>query len=473
MLDSETLPAQRGIGSVLAALATLGPFSIDTYLPSFGDISRSLLATPQEVQQTLVAFLLPFALMTLWHGPISDAHGRRRVILVAVALFALASLGCIFATRIEQLWLLRVVQGMTAGVGMVVSRAIVGDLYHGARAQRLIAQIMIMFAAASVIAPVLGGWLQTWFGWRAVFALLVLLSVALWLACWKFLPETLPVHRRQSLHVDYLAKAYCGVLGSPSFLLICGALAFNFAAFFIYVLSAPVFLVRHLGVSETGFLWLFGPAMGGLVLGACLSRALAKRCSRARTIIAGYLIMGVAATLNLGLNLGSVVALPWSVLPLFIFTLGMSLQIPSLTLLALDMFPDQRGLAASCQAFVQAAVNVLAAALIVPVLCESTLSLALGMAGLSLLGAAATATHYWPSIGEALGDFYKTTYHLACLFARLRCCDNSYIVRLCACCRALKTTENPAQSGTFFSGNRLICSVGKRFPWQTGSGRVK
>ncbi|NMQ26805.1 Bcr/CflA family efflux MFS transporter [Candidatus Accumulibacter phosphatis] len=473
MLDSETLPAQRGIGSVLAALATLGPFSIDTYLPSFGDISRSLLATPQEVQQTLVAFLLPFALMTLWHGPISDAHGRRRVILVAVALFALASLGCIFATRIEQLWLLRVVQGMTAGVGMVVSRAIVGDLYHGARAQRLIAQIMIMFAAASVIAPVLGGWLQTWFGWRAVFALLVLLSVALWLACWKFLPETLPVHRRQSLHVDYLAKAYCGVLGSPSFLLICGALAFNFAAFFIYVLSAPVFLVRHLGVSETGFLWLFGPAMGGLVLGACLSRALAKRCSRARTIIAGYLIMGVAATLNLGLNLGSVVALPWSVLPLFVFTLGMSLQIPSLTLLALDMFPDQRGLAASCQAFVQAAVNVLAAALIVPVLCESTLSLALGMAGLSLLGAAATATHYWPSIGEVLGDFYKTTYHLACLFARLRCCDNSYIVRLCAGCRALKTTENPAQFGTFFSGNRLICSVGKRFPWQTGSGRVK
>jgi MFS family permease len=128
--------------------------------------------------------------MTLWHGPISDAHGRRRVILVAVALFALASLGCIFATGIEQLWLLRVLQGMTAGVGMVVSRAIVGDLYHGAQAQRLIAQIMIMFAAASVIAPVLGGWLQTWFGWRAVFALLVLLSVALWLACWKFLPET-------------------------------------------------------------------------------------------------------------------------------------------------------------------------------------------------------------------------------------------------------------------------------------------
>jgi DHA1 family bicyclomycin/chloramphenicol resistance-like MFS transporter len=401
VLDSETLPAPRGIAPVLAALATLGPFAIDTYLPSFGAIGESLLATPQQVQQTLTAFLLPFALMTLWHGPISDAFGRRRVILVAVALFVLASLGCVFVTRIEELWLLRALQGMTAGAGMIVCRAIIRDLYDGAPAQRLIAQIMIMFALAPMIAPLLGGWLQTWFGWRAVFALLVFLSSALWLACWKFLPETLPEHCRQSLRVDYLASAYRSLLGAPSFLLICGALAFNFAAFFIYVLSAPVFLVRHLGVSATGFLWLFGPAMSGLVLGACLSSVLADRLSRAGTIATGYLVMGVAAAFNVGLNLSSAAALPWSVLPLFVFTFGMSLQLPSLTLLALDMFPEQRGLAASCQAFVQAAVNVLAAALIAPVLCESTLSLALGMAGLSVLGAAATATHYRQSIGAA------------------------------------------------------------------------
>ena len=401
MPDSETLPAPRGIAPVLAALATLGPFSIDTYLPSFGGIGRALMATPHEVQQTLTAFLLPFALMTLWHGPVSDAFGRRRMILVSVALFALASAGCALATRIEELWLLRALQGMTAGAGMVVCRAIVRDLYDGARAQRLIAQIMMMFALAPVIAPVLGGWLQSWFGWRAVFALLVLLGVALWLACWKLLPETLPMHRRQSLRVDYLANAYRSMLGSPSFLLICVALACNFVAFFIYVLSAPVFLVRHLGVAATGFPWLFAPAMSGLMLGAWLSGVLARRLSHGRTIVAGYLVMAVAAALNVGLNLAMPAALPWSILPLFAFTLGMSLAIPSLTLVALDMFPEQRGLAASCQAFVQAAVNALAAALIAPALCESTLSLALGMAGLSMLGAAAAASHYRHSIVDA------------------------------------------------------------------------
>jgi DHA1 family bicyclomycin/chloramphenicol resistance-like MFS transporter len=154
---------------ILALLASVGPFSIDTYLPSFNDIARSLGATSVEVQQTLTAYLVPFALMTLWHGAISDAVGRRRVILVALALFGLASFGCVFAQRIEHLWVLRALQGMTAGAGIVVCRAIVRDLYEGSAARRLIAQVTMMFALAPAIAPVLGGWLQAWFGWRRHF----------------------------------------------------------------------------------------------------------------------------------------------------------------------------------------------------------------------------------------------------------------------------------------------------------------
>ena len=383
-------PAARGITVVLGALASLGPFSIDTYLPSFNDIGASLLATPLEVQQTLTAYLLPYALMTLWHGVLSDALGRRRVILVSVALFALASAGCMFATRIEHLWLMRALQGITAGAGMVVARAIVRDLYDGAPAQRLIAHITMVFALAPAIAPVLGGWLQSWFGWRSVFAFLVLLGFALWLACWYLLPETLPRDQRHSLRARYLARAYWKVLTSSAFLLTCGALALNFAAFFIYVLSAPVFLMRHLGVSATGFLWLFGPAMSGLMIGAWLSGRLAGKWSAARTIAAGYLLMGTAAVLNIGLNLALPPALPWSVLPLFGFTLGMSLAMPTLTLQALDLFPEQRGLAASCQTFLQSGGNAFAAAVIAPALWGSLTRLALGMGGLLLLGAGAT-----------------------------------------------------------------------------------
>jgi len=396
--DSQLSPAPRGIAFMLAALAALGPFSIDTYLPSFHDIGASLHATPLQVQQTLTAYLLPFALMTLWHGAISDALGRRRVILVTVALFALASAGCMLATRIEHLWLLRALQGMTGGAGIVISRAIVRDLYDGPPAQRLISQITMMFAVAPAVAPVLGGWLQAWFGWRSVFAFLALSSAALWLASWYLLPETLPRHRRQSLHAGYLVRSYWQVLTSQPFLLVCGALAFNFAAFFIYVLSAPVFLMYHLGVAATGFLWLFGPAMGGLMIGAWLSGRCAGKLSLPRTIAAGYLVMGLAVVLNIGLNLAWPPALPWSVLPIFVFTLGMSLAMPCLTLQALDLFPEKRGLAASCQGFLQAGFNAFAAALIAPALWGSTLSLALGMGGLLLLGVFATLIHQRRSV---------------------------------------------------------------------------
>lgn len=378
---------------MLAALSALGPFSIDTYLPSFHDIGESLQATPLEVQQTLTAYLLPFAVMTLWHGAISDALGRRRVLLVALGLFGLASAGCMFAMRIEHLWLLRGLQGMTGGVGIVISRAIVRDLFDGPEAIRLTSRIAMMFALAPAIAPVIGGWLQAWFGWRLVFAFLVVITCMLWVACWRLLPETLPPERRQPLHAGYLGSSYGKVLTSPAFLLVCGALALNFAGFFIYVLSAPVFLMRHLGVPETGFLWLFGPAMAGLLVGSWLSGRLAGKLTVSRTIARGYWVMGGAVLVNLVLNLALPPALPWSVLPLFVYTLGMSLAMPSLTLLALDPYPEQRGLAASCQAFLQSGFNAVAAGLIAPALWDSALTLALGMAGLLLLGAGAAWAH--------------------------------------------------------------------------------
>lgn len=384
---------KRGLAFLLASLSALGPFSIDTYLPSFPEIAEKLGATQLQVQQTLSVYLLAFAVMTLWHGAISDRFGRRRVILIALGLFALASAGCAFASTIEQLWFWRAMQGVTAGAGIVISRAIVRDLYDGADAQRLMSQITMMFAIAPAIAPVIGGWLQTLFGWRSVFAFLVLSTAALGLACWKLLPETLPPEKRQSLKPAYLGRTYWKVLTSPAFLFACAAVSLNFGGFFVYILSAPVFLMQHLGIHETGFLWLFGPAMAGMIGGAWLSGRLAGNISLSRTIALGYLLMISAASINLALNLALPPALPWSVMPIFIYTLGMALTMPGLTILALDPFPAQRGLAASCQTFFQSGFNSIVAALIAPALWGSTLSLAWGMAGMMLLGGIAALAH--------------------------------------------------------------------------------
>ncbi|MGE5472199.1 MAG: multidrug effflux MFS transporter [Bacteroidota bacterium] len=390
---TEIRQTPRGIAMLLAALSALGPFSIDTYLPSFHEIGQKLGATPLQVQQTLSAYLLAFAVMTLWHGAIADRFGRRPVILTALALFAIASAGCGLATSIQQLWFWRAMQGVTAGAGIVISRAIVRDLFDGAAAQRLMSQITMMFALAPAIAPMIGGWLQSLFGWRSVFAFLVVGTGGLALACWKLLPETLPPEKRQSLRPGYLGRTYLRVMTSPRFLFACAALSLNFLGFFIYVLSAPTFLMTHLGIPETGFLWLFGPSMCGLMTGSWLSGRLAGKRSPAGTIALGYGLMVSAALFNIGINLALPPGVPWSVMPIFVYTLGMSLAMPSLTILALDPFPAQRGLAASCQTFFQSGSNSIAAGLVVPLLWGSTLTLALGMAGMMALGGLAAFAH--------------------------------------------------------------------------------
>lgn len=385
--------SDRSFALLLAALSALGPFSIDTYLPSFPEIGETLAASPIEVQQTLSAYLIPFAVMALWHGAIADALGRRQVILWALALFGIASAGCVLATKIEHLWLLRAAQGISAGAGVVIGRAIVRDLYDGAAAQRLMSHVTITFALAPAIAPVIGGWLHSWFGWRSVFVFMTLFAAALWLVSWRWLPETLPVEKRRSLHPVYLGRTYWKVLTRPSFLAVTAALSLNFCGFFIYVLSAPIFLMTHLGVSERAFLWLFGPAMCGLVLGSWLSGRLAGKLTPLQCIGRGYVVMALATLLNLAVSHALPPAVPWSVAPLFVYTVGMSLAMPALTLLALDPFADERGLAASCQTFLQSGVNGLAAGLMAPLLWASTVTLAWGMAGFVLLGAGATALY--------------------------------------------------------------------------------
>jgi len=174
-----------------------------------------------------------------------------------------------------------VLQGATAGAGMVVGRAIVRDRFHGADAQRVMSQVSMTFALAPAIAPVIGGWLQAGFGWRSVFFFLVLYSGVIWLLCRRSLPETLPVERRQTLHPIYLLKSYTNVLTSRPFLAICLASTFCFAGLFLYVAAGPQFLQKQLGVSSTGFFWLFGPLTAGMALGAWLSGRFAGRTAPA------------------------------------------------------------------------------------------------------------------------------------------------------------------------------------------------
>ena len=349
----------RSLPLLIAALSMIGPFAIDTYLPSFHEMETSLRATPLQVQQSLTAYLVPFALMSLWHGSISDALGRRRVILGALAMLALTSIGCALSPTIQVLWLLRALQGVASGAGLVVGRAIVRDVYEGHAAQRVMANVTAIFTIAPAIAPVLGGWLHVWFGWRSVFWFLAFFSVALGIWTAQKLPETLHPERRQPLHARFLLRSYLRTFTHGKFLASSFAAALNFTAIFLYITSAPVFLIKHLHLRETQFFWLFGPVTCGMMLGSRMSSRLAGRITSTRTVAWGYAAMLIAVAVNVAFHVCAAPRLPWSVAPLFVYTIGMALSMPSIVIFALDLFPAQKGLAASCQAFIMTGLNAL------------------------------------------------------------------------------------------------------------------
>jgi MFS transporter, DHA1 family, multidrug resistance protein len=371
---------------LLACLGMLGPFAVDTYLPAFASMARSLDATPVQMQQTLSAYLFGFALMNLFHGALADSFGRRPVILWGVALFTVASLGCALSQSIGQLVFFRAVQGLATGAGIVVSRAVIRDMYEPADAQRVMSQVTIFFGVAPAIAPLIGGQLYVLISWQAVFWFLALVGAALWIANWRLLPETLHAGAMQPFNVRNLMRGYAELLGQPRFMLLALASGIPFNGMFLYVLSAPAFLGELLDLAPTEFFWFFCMTIAGIMGGAWLSGRLAGRIEPRRQIAIGFCIMVTMAVVNIAANF-LFVAQPWWALPLIgVFSFGWSLMAPVVTIMVLDLAPERRGLASSLQAVVASVANGFVAGLLAPLVMHSTRALALASAGLMSIG---------------------------------------------------------------------------------------
>jgi DHA1 family bicyclomycin/chloramphenicol resistance-like MFS transporter len=362
---------------LLACLGMLGPFSIDTYLPAFSGIAATLGATPVQMQQTLSSYLLGFAVMNLFHGALSDSFGRRPVVLAGVALFTLASVGCAMSNSIGALVAFRALQGVSAGAGMVVSRAVIRDMFPPADAQRVMSQVTIYFGIAPAIAPLFGGFLYAHFGWHSIFWLLVLLGLALWTAMWRWLPETLAPAARHPFAAGSLMRGYAGLLKSRRFMALVLASGVPFNGMFLYVLSAPVFLGEHLHLAPTQFFWFFLLTIAGIMGGAWASGRLAGRIKPRHQIRHGFLIMLVTSLVNVALNLLFTPHVAWALIPLAVFAFGWALMVPVVTLMALDQAPERRGMASSVQSCVGSLANAAVAGVVAPLVMHSTIALAL------------------------------------------------------------------------------------------------
>jgi DHA1 family bicyclomycin/chloramphenicol resistance-like MFS transporter len=360
------LPGYTLLAVLLGGLSMVSPFSIDTFFPAFHAMEKALDVDAWHLQQVLTAYMLPFAFASLVHGPLSDAIGRRRVMIGGMALYTLGSVACMAAQNYESLIAARVLQGLTAGVGMVIGRAVIRDLYEGPRAQHLMSMTTMIFSIAPAIAPVIGGWVHVAFGWRAVFAVMVICGIVFTTSAWWRLPETLAPAARIPFSARNLASMSWTVLRHPEFLMLALAAAVNFASLACYIGSAPAIVETHWHLDETSYWRLFLPVIGGILVGAIISSRIAGRVDPVRQVRAGLGLTFIAALIRVIVH--SLGAPPIVVQEgiLWLGAMGAQIAFPVLTLRMLDLFPAARGTAASAQSFVALLITSMTLGIVAP-----------------------------------------------------------------------------------------------------------
>jgi DHA1 family bicyclomycin/chloramphenicol resistance-like MFS transporter len=383
MTHSEIPP--KHLTLIIALLTMIGPFTIDAYLPSFLAIEAEFEVSRALLSQSLAFYLAAFGISTLVWGPLSDRLGRRAVVVSTLVLYLFASLGCALSADYGSFLFFRLLQGVAAGGGMAAGRTMIRDVYSPQGAQRAMSRVMMLFAVAPALAPIVGGWLEQAFGWHSVFYFLALYSALMLVLILLKVPETLPTSMRQSFHPVNVARVYGHTLVHRRFQSLVFMMGCYFGGMFLYIAAAPTVVFDFMKLDVNDFWVLFVPLVSGLILGSWLSGYLSHRWQAERTITLALTLMTVGTVLNATQALTLSPMVVTSIIPLVFYTTGIGIAMPAMTVLSLDCFPHNRGAASAVQGFVQMMANALIASLAVPVLDHRPDWLALGQVTLVII----------------------------------------------------------------------------------------
>jgi DHA1 family bicyclomycin/chloramphenicol resistance-like MFS transporter len=377
-------PGTFALTALLAGLSAVGPLTTDMYLPSLPDIAHQLTASTAQVQLTISAYLIGFAVGQIGYGPLSDRHGRKPVLIGAVALYCAASMACALSNSIEMLIVARAFQALGGSGGIVLARAIVRDLYSGARAGRELSLIGSVMALAPVLAPIAGGALQVGFGWRSVFFTLVAAGLAGACVVWLLLPETLAQRAPEPVSPASMLKSYRLVARNPAYLAYLGLASTSYAGLFAWISGASFVLQNLYGLNPFAFGIAFALGSVGYMTGATLAARLVLRLGLDATIGVGGIACsagGLGMMTSVALGLTSAASL---VLPMAVFLAGLGLVLPQSIAGAMTPFPERAGAASALLGFIQQSVAALCGAVVGWLLGSSAWPLALAVAAMGI-----------------------------------------------------------------------------------------
>ena len=352
------------IAVILGALIAVGPLSIDMYLPAFPELVRDLGTDPNSVQLTLVSYFAGLAIGQACYGPLGDRLGRRVPLYAGLTIFTLASLACAMAPSIDMLIALRFAQALGGCAGMVISRAIVRDIFDERESARMLSMLMLVMGVAPILAPVLGAWLVTEFGWRAIFLTLAGFGALNLISIAATLGESLPPERRQRHGLLTVFRVYGALLRDPYFMRFALAGGLAIAGMFAYIAGSPYAFMEVYGVSPSHYGWIFGTNAAGLIFASQVNGWLVMRVDRARLLRAA---LTVSATAGLALaaaaliGRGGLVAL---LVPLFFFIACGGFVLPLSAALAMVPYGRNAGSASALIGVLQFTLGAASATLI-------------------------------------------------------------------------------------------------------------
>jgi DHA1 family bicyclomycin/chloramphenicol resistance-like MFS transporter len=332
---------------VLALLTALGPLSTDMYLPSLPAIRADLEATTAGTQLTLSSFLLGFAVGQFVYGPVSDRVGRRPVLLFGLTLFTLASLACTLAPSIETLVAARFVQAVGASGPIVLARAMVRDLYSGARAGRELSRMGTIMGVVPAAAPILGGLLQEAFGWRSTFAASLVFSVALGVTVLTRMPETIPARSLTPVSLLAILRGFRSLLAHPSYPIYVAFSSLAYGGLFAFISGSSFVLQGVYGLSELAYAFSFAFMVIGYMAGTFLAQRVVGRLGLDGTIGLGVTALALGGGLMLVLVALSVPSSFAVTGPMALYAIGVGLTMPQSMASAMGPFPDRAGAASS------------------------------------------------------------------------------------------------------------------------------
>lgn len=336
-----------GLSVLLAAMSALGAITVDMSLPIMPTVADEFAVEPARVQMTLSALLLGLGAGQLVHGPLADRIGRRPVILGALAIYILASLLAMASASIDMLILARFAQGLAGSAGHGIARAIIRDLFERDKAAAMMSRLFVLSSLGPLTAPLIGGQILLWFGWRAIYAYFALVALGCLIAVWASLRETLREEFRHTLTVGRIVVGYLRLFSDRRYLGYVMTMVLGFTGMFIYLAQSPFVIIQLYGVPPQYYGFIFALNVLGMMGWSALGARLVGRHGAARLVA-----LGAWALLASGAFVGLVAVTGWGGLPLLVLALFtyvplVGLVSPNATAAAMQGFPHMAGQAAA------------------------------------------------------------------------------------------------------------------------------